>query len=471
MSTIKTNVPQFFFDEEWIAAQRRVMRRWLPATIHPEPAVQRDRPWEGRSLWLYGTVLGDERDGFRMYYTGKTFNENKPSSASHPARVYLALSDDGIDWHKPELGLLEWDGSRANNLVIDPGQHQDGVSIMHDPQDEAWPYKLLAYENGDAPEAGGDGPGLYAYRSADGLTWDKVPGRRIYTGDRTNVMAERVDGQCVAYSRHREMMDSIGARSIWRIQSDDFLTWSDPQLVFAPDLQDPPDVEYYGMPVFRRHGWYFGLLEYWHGDSEVMAVHLVFSRDGVRWHHPAPREPFIAPTYDWNRRWNTCASNGPIILNEQLLFHFNGRWIGHNHSTVHQDGVVGMATVELDRFCAIEGEVGGRLDTPTFTWPGGTLAVNADTRHSYEGHRGHTTGRLSVEVLDADGQALPDWSGEQRAVFQGNTHCRGTVSSGEVIWPNDRRLDALAGQAIQLRFGLEHARLFTFMASDAVDDA
>lgn len=468
MSTIRPNVPQFFLDDQWIAAQRRVMRRWMPADIHPNPTIQPDRPWEGHSLWLYGTVLGNTHDGFRMIYTGKSFR-TKPAGPLNNGRIFLALSDDGLTWRKPELGLTDWDGSRANNMLFEPGQYQDGVSVMHDPQDHAWPLKMIGWESGNVPGAGGDGPGLYAYRSADGQKWDSVPGRRAITGDRTNVMVERVDGQCVAYSRHHEMMDLIGARSIWRIQSEDFLTWSEPQLVLAPDLHDPPDVEYYGMPVFRRHGWFFGLLEYWHADTDVMAVHLVFSRDGVRWHHPTPRRPFIAPTYHWNRMWNTCASNGPIILNEQMLFYFNGRSIGHNLNTVQQHGVIGSASLELDRFCAIEGQVGGRLDTPTFTWPGGTLTVNADTRHAFQGHAGHITGRLDVEVLDADGAPLPDWSGQRRATFQGNTHCRGKVVPGEVVWPTDRRLDALAGQPIRLRFDLDHARLFTFAATDTVD--
>jgi hypothetical protein len=41
-------------------------------------------------------------------------------------RILCAMSRDGLKWEKPNLGLVEFEGSRANNLVL-RGPHGPGV--------------------------------------------------------------------------------------------------------------------------------------------------------------------------------------------------------------------------------------------------------------------------------------------------------------------------------------------------------
>jgi len=112
----------------------------------------------------------------------------------------------------------------------------------------------------------------------------------------------------------------------------------------------------------------------------------------------------------------------------------------------------------------LEAASGGRLDTPPLVWPGGELTLNADTRQDFTSHPAHCNGSIAVEVLDGEGRPLPDYAGDGRAVFRGNTHCRGRAADGTVRWPGGRELGQVAGQTIRLRFHLEHARLFTFAA-------
>ncbi|MHB9033403.1 MAG: hypothetical protein ACYC6L_10180, partial [Anaerolineae bacterium] len=81
------NTPQFLFDDTWIASQRRLVRHWQPAEVHPQPVLVPDQPLEGRNLVLYGTVLPGPRGGWRLYYTNYT-----PGS---PCIIGLAESDDG----------------------------------------------------------------------------------------------------------------------------------------------------------------------------------------------------------------------------------------------------------------------------------------------------------------------------------------------------------------------------------------
>lgn len=449
------NTPQYFFDDALIAHQRRLVRRWLPATVYPYPTIVPDRPWEGRMLTLYGTVLPAPDGSYYLYYC-----EFTPGKSN---KTFLAASADGFHWQKPALGLVEWQGSTANNIIIGEEWFCGEPSMIYEPEDAAYPYKGVLFQTPDSTAAWAGNWGLYGYRSADGLRWERLPELLIQAGDRTNLMASKVDGNYVVYTRDKEMFAHTGSRAVYRTDSADFRHWSDLELVLRPDLDDEPEVEYYGMSVFQRHGWFFGLLEYWHSDRDVIETYLVLSRDGKQWRHTS-RRPFIAATHDWNRAWSTCASNGPLYLGDTMVFYFGGRWTSHSYDTAQQYAAIGYASLGLDRFCALEAGPGGRLDTVPLAWPGGDLALNADTRESFVSHPMHLSGEIAVEVLDAEGNPLPAWSGDQQAVFRGNTHCRTAVQHQRVRWPGDRGLDALAGQTIRLRFHLKHARLYTIEA-------
>jgi len=326
----------YAFDDAMIATEQRLTRRWLPATVAPEPVIRPDRPWEGRCLCLYGTVLPRTGGAWRLYYN---------------------------EWKPPFLG----------------------------------------------PD--------------------------------TSVVSTSLSQIMVA-------------------ESDDGLRWTKPELVLRPDLDDEPGVEFYGMSVFERHGWFLGLLEYWRSDVDVIETHLAISRDGRQWQRPC-RVPFIAATCDWNRAWSGCASNGPIMIGEQMAFLFGGRRTSHHFDSVQLAGAIGVASLPCDRFCCLEGQ-GGFFETPAFTWPGGDLVVNADTRRSFQSHPLHCNGCLTVEVLDEAGAPAPDWSGPAQARFQGNTLCRCRVFDGTVRWPQGRSLAEWQGRTIRLRFRLDQARLFTW---------
>ena len=447
------NQPQHFFDDSQIGYQRKLVRRWLPAHTNPNPVMVGDRPWEEGSAKMQGSILAAPGGGYRMYYSGG-------------GKVLVALSDDGLDWHKPELDICPFEGKRSNILLEGHPWSIAAASEVYDPQDEKHPYKLTSYQRPDKTKPGA----LYAYKSADGLRFDPIPGPRFIMGDANTVMDSRVNGKFVGFIRHRKMFDTVGVRSVFRTESSDLLDWSEPKLVLAPDLQDEPDIEFYSMSVFRRNGWFIGLLQYWYSDQDFFETQLAFSRDGWLWQRPQPRSPFISRGYDWNQCGSNCAYNGPLFLNEQMAFYFSGSNTAHHSSTTSpKNTVIGLASLEVDRFCALEGTTEhGWVDTLPLIWPGGSLVVNADTRESFTSHPTKANGELFVEVLDEAGKQLPEWCAKKRAIFQGNTHCREKISDGTVRWPGGRNLDEFTGHAIRLRFGMKHARLFTFEAKSSV---
>ena len=70
-----------------------------------------DKPWEGNATDFF-TIFKD--NGFyRMYYEVWGLND-KPLNIM----VCYAESRDGIHWEKPNLGIVEYHGSKENNIII-----------------------------------------------------------------------------------------------------------------------------------------------------------------------------------------------------------------------------------------------------------------------------------------------------------------------------------------------------------------
>ena len=75
-----------------------------------EVVLVTDKPWEGNTCAYY-TIFQDG-DKYRMYYRGSHWDE-QANKAAHPEVVCYAESADGVHWVKPQLGLFEFNGSKA----------------------------------------------------------------------------------------------------------------------------------------------------------------------------------------------------------------------------------------------------------------------------------------------------------------------------------------------------------------------
>ena len=118
----------------------------LHEPVPREVAIVHDAPWEGNTSG-YHAVFKDG-DIYRMYYRGT--HDDRPfggSGATHPEVICYAQSDDGITWTKPDLGLVEFDGSTQNNIIWDGvGSHNFTPFIDTNPAATAdAKYKAIAY--------------------------------------------------------------------------------------------------------------------------------------------------------------------------------------------------------------------------------------------------------------------------------------------------------------------------------------
>ncbi|MDE0177800.1 MAG: hypothetical protein OXP36_04325 [Gammaproteobacteria bacterium] len=101
-----------------------IRREWLDRSTATTSSGS-DSEW----IAYYGTVLEIEGELW-MWYLGQ-----RPDEHWHQ-RVCLAKSQDGRSWEKPDLGLVEYHGSKHNNLV-DMGEdvHVQACVVFHETEE------------------------------------------------------------------------------------------------------------------------------------------------------------------------------------------------------------------------------------------------------------------------------------------------------------------------------------------------
>jgi hypothetical protein len=208
---------------------------------HPqakEIAITHDAPWEGSGTG-YHSVFKDG-DKYRMYYKAWQLTVTPPgkvNTGEHPLFTCYAESDDGIHWRKPELGLHEFKGTKANNIVLAPGKmgaanpDPGHIAIFKDDNPAAKPearYKAIVRS--------GSPKGLLAMQSADGLHWSPMQETPVITDgafDSQNLAFwDANSGVYRAYWRYftggttdEKNWKPSGDRAIRTATSKDFLHW------------------------------------------------------------------------------------------------------------------------------------------------------------------------------------------------------------------------------------------------------
>lgn len=140
--------------------------------LHPsKPVVPPGKPGDPDHprVYYYGTVLKIDGE-YRMWYSGWDKDRKR--------QVLYAVSRDGVRWDKPDLGLVEYNGNRQNNLVLSNGKDpMKGVFVLvlHEPEDPD-PGRRFKMVREEHPRA------IMAAYSPDGLSWTDSPNNPIIKG-------------------------------------------------------------------------------------------------------------------------------------------------------------------------------------------------------------------------------------------------------------------------------------------------
>ncbi len=472
---------QLFLDGRVIEKLDAARRVWnQPVKYEGNPIMRGEQPWENWVVYPDGgpVVLFDKEERiFKMWY--QTFHADGRSSEYRQRYIMCyATSRDGLHWKKPNLGAIEWKGSRENNIVAIGNRGLIDTNVIKDARDPdpGRRYKTLYYDTD-----GQGGPlGISVGFSADGIHWNLHPENPVLvgTGDTHTLLGwDESVGRYVAYLRPKaEDNRKLGEggdriRVIGRSVSDDFLHWRLPEIIIVPDEADDPDVQFYGMPAFQYEGHYVGILWVFHTLSLLLDNHLAFSRDGVEWHRPQRRNVFLplgAPgTWEDGMSYATT----PIIYNDEIYIYYGGFNVIHNLDTQEtlgsvaggrrREGAIGLARLRLDGFASLDAAFRtATVTTRILRFSGSRLLLNIQPSMKGRGAVDELS-RFQVEITTPEGTPLPGYSFQDSAdLAQGGIRTPAT-------WKGNEDFSSLAGQRVRLRFRYRNAKFYSFQFEPA----
>jgi len=290
------------------------------------------------SISYYGTVIRIN-DKLHMWYIG---------SGEEGSFVCYAISDDGVNWEKPNLGLVEYKGSRNNNIVNLPNPGFATATVLYEPEDPDPNRRFKMIYEGRASEWG---YGMFAAFSPDGLRWQNLEQNPV--GPFIEMLGLTkfrglyyLNGQDISGSVRGDAFRPMWARRLNTYVSADFEHWS-PCCALGlnrsgDDRFGPPDEDswsdreeiHLGASMWDRGNVILGIYGQWHGhfsgDRGLLTMDLGFaiSHDALHWREPIPgfriipsREPAGRP----NNRFTQTLQQGQGMLNvgDQTLFWYS----------------------------------------------------------------------------------------------------------------------------------------------------
>ncbi len=105
------------FDSTMLELRRTSAQRVYHQPEKREFSVPLDKPWEGDISF---TVILKDDDIYRMYYlAGSRVNAEQTSfEMENTFKVCYMESKDGLRWERPNLGIVEFNGTKDNNIII-----------------------------------------------------------------------------------------------------------------------------------------------------------------------------------------------------------------------------------------------------------------------------------------------------------------------------------------------------------------
>ena len=454
-----SNQIQLFVDDYIIES----MQGTELALQKPQPAgvaIRFDKPWEGNTS-AYFTVFHD-RDRYRLYYRGSSQPDYVRQSALKPGEVVspihraltcYAESADGITWTKPSLGLVDFNGSRDNNIILDDPEASNNFSPFIDTNPKAPASERYKAIGGDSPK------GLFLFSSPDGIHWKKMTDKRFITDgalDSLNVVFwDPLRQEYVILYRAYLM----GTRTLKHATSKDFLQWTTGEYA---DYGDAPLEQLYTnatTPYFRSPQIYLAFPKRyvpWNhafpddprhdGVSEAV---FMSSRDGVHWDRRF-MEAFIRPgrdPLDWVHRDHMIAT-GILQTAPDELSIFTER-----HYTFPSAYLERM-TLRLDGFASVHaGYRGGTFTTKPLVLAGSKLVLNYATS---------AVGSIRWEIIDSNGNPLPGLSVEQTQPLSGDE----IEHVVQIQNPKHKPASGLESHPLRLRFIMRDADLYSLQIRD-----
>jgi hypothetical protein len=477
---------QVFIDGRFLATSHGVELVMHRPRKTGEHVLSPDKSWEGR-FGVNNSVL-KTKDTYHLWYaTGK-------------GTICYAHSKDGIRWVKPVLGLVEYEGSKVNNIVVGNGaggidHYGHGSMVFYDPTasaDQAFRMALSAARPANH---------VKILSSPDGIHWkvahDKVlsftdPEGKHHLDSQNIVFWDDRINKYVAYMRRNTRSAGSVGRSVARSESDHlggFLEAQEAPIVLGHDHLDASVgkkalIDYYASATVKypwaQDAYYMFPQAYFHyvrghlyefreeAPLNAGPLHTQFaaSRDGVKWER-FDRRPFV--DLGLKGSFDCMAARVfyglvPSLGGQEIYAYYLGTDKTHgwnrdenNNRLLTQAGVhprrntfvISRLVLRRDGFVSARADyAGGEFTTPVLRFVGQELVLNVDTS---------ATGILQVGILDETGNTIEGY---------GVNECDRIHTANEinrvVRWQGESDVSKLAGKPVRLRFVFRDADLYAF---------
>jgi hypothetical protein len=479
----------FAFDTVSVPHTQNLRLEMRQPVKHPaNPVLRRGAPGtpDAKGVQFYGSII---REGgrYRLWYVA--FDDDTTNKvASARWRAAYAESTDGLNWIKPNLGLVTFAGNKNNNLILtEPGPFGFvNIKVLADPDDPdpQRRYKISTHVYFRHQTRLGS---LAPFVSADGLTWKLL----IDTKPRK---AELVKEDLVLPAIHFEpsgglykwdgMFYASGQNSmnaprpyhgrVTRMyRSADFVHWSQTSTIgfvraaqhtlLGPGRSREGEQTHEGISVWNRGNVLVGVGGLWHGGKEWKDVTIdlgfLVSNDGLHFREPAHEWTFLRRGEDgaWDQG-GVIQGQGFENIGDQTFIYY-GAWDPRHPENAPPRGGVGIATLPRDRFGDLVVEEAGKgpgdYQLPVITSEFITTAV---PMKAGVGHRFYINAdglgadaALKIELLSADEKPLPGYSGPAASII------RQSGFQTPILWAGAEAVRDLP-ERIRLRVTFEGAR-------------
>jgi hypothetical protein len=441
-----------------------------------DPVLVPEMPWEMGGIVARHALLLD--DGvFRLWYGAAGTEQPIPEEGERQRLLCCAESSDGIHWERPDLGLFEYEGSRANNIT---GTKSDAdgatwnvVKDLDDP-DPARRYKALGFDYCVTSLVEGVKPGdmgiCVAY-SPDGYSWTP-PHMVVSTHDATDAdcMLPERDPDTGLWTLFIRPRTHPKRRFVAISTSNDFEDWTSPRMVLTPDSGDDEWTEFYGLTATCVESLRVGCLWVYHNSPEYspMTNELVFSRDDQRYTRALPGVPFLPLGRDGEFDSRMILPIRMIEYNGEIRLYYQGMNTEHGsdrgmkmpkgRSIPGETPVryVGLARLPWGHFRGLRARLDGMIETRWMCNYGdsGVSAIAEVEPHGW----------IHAEILDQYGAAIPGFDRSScAATIEDDGRLRFTWRDGLIGRYGDSSVGGgTIGHVVKVRFHLHRATLFGF---------
>ena len=414
--------------------------------------------------------------------------------ADQGMRYAYAESADGLHWTKPDLGLVEFRGSRHNNLIQMPdGFFGYGANVRYEPdeRDPSRRFKMMALQTrfGDysVPGLPAGGHAFIPMYSPDGLRWrvaDELVAedKRVISPKFHLVMNHEGMGlyrwkgmYYVAVQGGPKAAMAPYGRHVQILRSPDFLHWSETQTMgFARQGQfrrpsrsnglDNNEQAHVGVSVWNRGNVLLGITGFFHGAKDWNDVThdlgFLISNDGLHFREPQP-EFLIARVGQDGRDWD----QGGLLHGQGSMENVGEQTYIWYAQMAERDygprdgrpslrgGGVGVLMLARDRFGSLstrDPERDGTLITSELT-------TSQPVKIWFNAEGLGPKSSLRIELLDESERPLSGYSGRDAAILErSGLRVPAAWKQGELIAPRAEpfkirvRLEGLERNAIRL---------------------